>query len=97
MLVSLDPSKAANLAKQIVDSGFTVREAQKLTAKKTTKNSPKIKPKDVLNIEQDMSEGFGHKIEIEAKNKKNGKVTIAYNTSNELEDIISKLIDGRRN
>ena len=92
LLVSLDPGKAANLAKQIVDSGFTVREAQKLTAKKTTKNSPKIKPKDVLNIEQDMSEGFGHKIEIEAKNKKSGKVTIHYSTPEELENIISKLV-----
>ena len=92
LLVSLDPDKAANLAKQIIASGFTVREAQKLTAKKTTKNSPKTKPKDVLNIEQDMSEGFGHKIEIDAKNKKSGKVTIHYSTPEELENIISKLV-----
>ena len=92
LLVSLDPDKAANLAKQIIASGFTVREAQKLTAKKTTKNSPKTKPKDVLNIEKDMSEGIGHKIEIDAKNKKSGKVSIHYSTPEELENIISKLV-----
>ena len=39
-----------------------------------------------------MSEGFGHKIEIEAKNKKSGKVTIHYSTPEELENIISKLV-----
>jgi ParB family chromosome partitioning protein len=45
----------------------------------------------VLNIEQEMSEAFGHKIEIEAKNKKKGKVNIFYTTSDELETIISKI------
>jgi ParB family chromosome partitioning protein len=45
----------------------------------------------VLNIEQEMSEAFGHKIEIEVKNKKKGKVNIFYTTSDELETIISKI------
>ena len=62
LLVSLDPNKALNLAKQIVSSKLTVREAQNLTSKKTTKNSTKTKSKDLLNIEQEMSEGFGHKV-----------------------------------
>ena len=81
-----------NLAKQIVSSKLTVREAQNLTSKKTTKNSTKTKSKDLLNIEQEMSEGFGHKVEIEAKNKKTGKVLIHYSTAEELENIISKLV-----
>ena len=38
-----------------------------------------------------MSENFGHKVEIEAKNKKSGKVVINYKTKDELESIISKL------
>jgi ParB family chromosome partitioning protein len=40
LLVSLDPDKALNLAKQIIDSNLTVREAQNLTSKKPNK-SPK--------------------------------------------------------
>ena len=92
LLVSLDPNKALNLAKQIVSSKLTVREAQNLTSKKTTKNSTKTKSKDLLNIEQEMSEGFGHKVEIETKNKKTGKVLIHYSTAEELENIISKLV-----
>ena len=92
LLASLDSEKAIALAKQITASNLTVKEAQNLTSRKTKKNTPKTKPKDVLNIEQDMSEGFGHKIEIEAKNKKTGKVVIHYSTSEELENIISKLV-----
>ena len=92
LLVSLDPSKALNLAKQIISSNLTVREAQSLTSKKPSKTSTKTKPKDLLNIEQEMSEGFGHRVEIDAKNKKTGKVLIHYSTAEELENIISKLV-----
>ena len=92
LLVSLDPNKALNLAKQIISSNLTVREAQSLTSKKPSKTSTKTKPKDLLNIEQEMSEGFGHRVEIDAKNKKTGKVLIHYSTAEELENIISKLV-----
>ena len=92
LLVSLDPSKALNLAKQIISSNLTVREAQSLTSKKPSKTSTKTKPKDLLNIEQELSEGFGHRVEIDAKNKKTGKVLIHYSTAEELENIISKLV-----
>jgi len=92
LLVSLDPNKALNLAKQIIGSNLTVREAQNLTSKKPSKTSTKTKSKDLLNIEQEMSEGFGHRVEIDAKNKKTGKVLIHYSTAEELENIISKLV-----
>ena len=92
LLVSLDPNKALNLAKQIISSNLTVREAQNLTSKKPSKTSIKTKSKDLLNIEQEMSEGFGHRVEIDAKNKKTGKVLIHYSTAEELENIISKLV-----
>ena len=92
LLVSLDADKASNLAKQIIESNLTVREAQTLISKKPNKTPSKIKSKDLLNIEQEMSEGFGHRIEIDAKNKKNGKVSIHYSTAEELENIISKLV-----
>ena len=92
LLVSLDPNKALNLAKQIISSNLTVREAQNLTSKKPSKTRTKTKSKDLLNIEQEMSEGFGHRVEIDAKNKKTGKVLIHYSTAEELENIISKLV-----
>ena len=45
----------------------------------------------MLNIEKEMSELFGHKIEIETKNKKSGKVNIFYKSLDELDSIISKI------
>ena len=98
LLASLEPKDAEQAAENIIKNKLTVKDLSNITSKKkNTGSNKKNKDTDLLNIEQDMSEAFGHKVEIEAKNKKNGKVTIAYNTSNELEDIISKLIDGRRN
>ena len=38
-----------------------------------------------------MSELFGHKIEIETKNKRRGKVSITYKTLDELDNIINKI------
>jgi len=63
-----------------------------ISNKSSTKTSKvKIKDSDLLNIEKEMSENFGHKIEIETKNKNSGKVSITYNTLDELDNIISKM------
>ena len=93
ILASMDAKEALKTAEIILKNNLSVKELnlgsnQKNSSKKTTK---KQKDTDLLNIEQEMSESFGHKVEIEAKNKKSGRITISYNTSDELESIISKL------
>ena len=93
ILASMDAKEALKKAQIILKNNLSVKELnlgsnQKNISKKTTK---KQKDTDLLNIEQEMSESFGHKIEIDAKNKKSGRITISYNTSDELESIISKL------
>ena len=95
LLASLESSEAEAAAQNIIKNKLTVKDLSSLSGKKTNKKirPTKTKDKDLLNIEEEMSEGFGHKIEIEAKNKKSGKVTISYSTSDELENIISKLIN----
>ena len=77
----------------IIKNKLTVKDLSNLFKKKkiTTNSEKKQKDTDLLNIEQEMSDAFGHKVEIEAKNKKNGKVVISYSTSDELENIIAKL------
>ena len=93
ILASMDAKEALKTAQFILKNNLSVKELnlgsnQKNISKKTTK---KQKDTDLLNIEQEMSESFGHKVEIDAKNKKSGRITISYNTSDELESIISKL------
>ena len=95
LLASLNPKEAELAAENIVKNKLTVKDLSNIANKKkgTKTGVKKSKDTDLLNIEQEMSEAFGHKVEIEAKNKKNGKVVITYNTSDELENIISKLTD----
>ena len=93
LLASMSEDDAEKAANNIIKNKLSVKELSGISAsKKTTlKNIKKTKDTDLLNVEVEMSEGFGHKVEIEAKNKKSGKVIITYNTSDELETIISKL------
>ena len=93
LLASMSADDAEKAANNIIKNKLSVKELSGIsTSKKTTpKNIKKTKDTDLLNVEVEMSEGFGHKVEIEAKNKKSGKVIITYNTSDELETIISKL------
>jgi ParB family chromosome partitioning protein len=93
LLVSMGTEDAERAANNTIKNKLSVKELSGLSRSKKTssKNIKKTKDTDLLNVEEEMSEGFGHKVEIEAKNKKAGKVVITYNTSGELETIISKL------
>ncbi|NDE94767.1 MAG: ParB/RepB/Spo0J family partition protein [Proteobacteria bacterium] len=92
LLASMDPLEAEKAANSIIKNKLTVKDLAGLSSKKTNKK-PQIKTKDrdLLIVEEEMSENFGHKVEIEAKSKKSGKVVINYNTKDELESIIFKL------
>ena len=93
LLASLNPKEAEVAAENIIKNKLSVKDLSKLsTPKKGQKNtSKKHKDSDVLIVEREMSEAFGHKVEIEARNKKSGKLNIFYKSPDELETIISKL------
>lgn len=92
LLASMGPAKAEKAANNIIKNKLTVKDLAGISSKKTNKKTQiKTKDRDLLIVEEEMSESFGHKVEIEAKNKKSGKVVINYNTKDELESIISKL------
>jgi len=92
LLASMSADDAEKAANNIIKNKLSVKELSGISTSKKTipKSIKKTKDTDLLNVEVEMSEGFGHKVEIEAKNKKSGKVIITYNTSDELETIISK-------
>ena len=91
LLASMSPGEAETTAKKIVNEKISVKDLSKISTPKKTKTKNKTKDTDLLNIEKEMSELFGHKIEIETKNKKAGKVSISYKTLDELDTIISKI------
>ena len=92
LLASLDPTEADALAKKISQNGISVKDLSNLIKPKSkNKKTYKEKDRDTLNIEVEMSESFGHKIQIDTKNKKAGKISIFYKTLDELDSIIQKL------
>ena len=93
LLASLDAKEAEKAAENIVKNKLTVRDLSKTSSTNKKNKQTKEKQTDVLLIEQEMSDSFGHQISIEAKNKQKGFVQISYKTSDELETIISKILN----
>ena len=93
LLASLDAKEAEKAAENIVKNKLTVRDLSKTSSTNKKNKQTKEKQTDVLLIEQEMSDNFGHQISIEAKNKQKGVVQISYKTSDELETIISKILN----
>ncbi len=93
LLASLDAKEAEKAAENIVKNKLTVRDLSKASSTNKKNKQTKEKQTDVLLIEQEMSDSFGHQISIEAKNKQKGVVQISYKTSDELETIISKILN----
>ncbi len=93
LLASLNAKEAEQAAENIVKNKLTVRDLSKTSNTNKKNKQTKEKQTDVLLIEQEMSDSFGHQISIEAKNKQKGVVQISYKTSDELETIISKILN----
>jgi ParB family chromosome partitioning protein len=93
LLASLGAKEAEKAAENIVKNKLTVRDLSKTSNTNKKNKQKKEKQTDVLLIEQEMSDSFGHQISIEAKNKQKGVVQISYKTSDELETIISKILN----
>ena len=93
LLASMDSVESEKLAKKIIKENLSVKDLNSLTTRKSTSknNKTKVKDTDLINVEIEMSESFGHKIEIETKNKKSGKVSISYMSLDELDNIITKI------
>ena len=93
LLASMDPGEAEKAAENIIKNKLTVKDLSESNKnKKQQKTTKKQKQTDVILIEQEMSEAFGHQITIEVKTKQKGSLQISYKTSDELETIISKIL-----
>lgn len=92
-----DSDKQLELAIKIVKEGLSVRVveeiAKKISENKDTKKSDR-KPKDIyiLDVEEQLSNIFGTKVNI-SRSKKKGKIEITYNNEDELNNIISMMME----
>ena len=97
ILASMDSKEAEELAKKIVSLGMTVNDAAGSSKPKSKKTNTKTKNRDLLNIEEELSENLGHKTEIEQQSSLKGKISISYSSKEERESIISKLLKLKKN
>ena len=97
ILASMEPNEAEELAQKIVTLGMTVKDAASSTKTKSIKSSVKTKNRDLLNIEEELSENIGHKTQIDQQTTSKGKISISYSSKDECEAIISKLLKLKKN
>ena len=91
-----NPADQYEAARQVMRNGLSVRATEQLvrkilsgTKKKTT--HAKSKDKDIQRLEMDLTDKLGAKVRIDHTAKGSGKVTIGYNSLDELDGILKHI------
>jgi ParB family chromosome partitioning protein len=82
------------LAQRVVQKGLSVREAERLAqnALKPPKAAETSKPdRDVLRLQEELSDVLGAQVEIRTNKKGAGKIQIEFGDLDQLEGILQKL------
>ncbi len=97
-LLAIEGGKQTLIAREVVKKGLSVRETEKLVRKETqADNNTDIKKVTTVvdpNVEQlqsDLSEKFGAKVQIQYNAKGKGKLIVEYNSFDELDGIIEHI------
>lgn len=90
LIATTDPEA---LARQIVDSQLTVRQAETLAAQKKSRppRAAAAKAADTIALERNLSIAVGLKVHIKHRGEKGGEVVLAYRTLEQLDDICRRL------
>lgn len=93
-LLALDGEDQSATARIVVAKALTVRETEKLVRSVLEPKSeaqPKEKDPDVLQLEQQLAQNLGAKVEINYNQKGKGKLVISYTSLDELDGILEKI------
>ena len=94
-LIGLDAAQQILLANRIVQQNLSVREVENLVKKigaETNTKPQKITPnRDVLTLQNSLSEKIGAVVSISAKANGAGMLKISYSNLDQLDDIIAKM------
>lgn len=88
------------VANRIIEEELSVRETERIAKKiletENIGNGKKIKPKDIyiVDVEERLTNVFGTKVNI-SKGKKKGKIEIEYYNDEDLNSIVSLLLEGQ--
>lgn len=87
------------LAKEIINSGLSVRDAERITQKPNSSKSAKpskahVAPKDAdtIALERNLSQTLGLSVEIVDRGKTGGQLRINYRSLEQLDDVTARLL-----
>ncbi len=90
-----DPDPEAR-ALEIIAGALNVRQAeQRSTAKKKLVHKPAVQDPNIKDLETNVSNALGLKVQVIDRGKKGGEVRISYKTLEQLDDLIHRLKSGR--
>lgn len=93
-LLPLDGAAQVGLANQIAAKGYSVREAEKMVAlllSPKAKLAPPTPDRDILRLEEEISDRLGATVKIKANKKGAGAVTIQFGDLDQLDGLLEKL------
>jgi ParB family chromosome partitioning protein len=94
-LLALDGELQTQAARTVASEGLTVRQTEvlikKLQAPDAEKKATASANQDILNLQQQLSEKLGAAVKIQHGAKGSGKLTIGYNSVDELDGILNHI------
>ena len=93
-LLSLPNVGQITVANEIVGKGLSVREAERLVQRQQRPADTKSKARpdrDILRLQEDLTEKLGTVVTLKPQNKGRGKLVINYDSLEQLDEIIGRL------
>lgn len=98
LLAITNPAQQFDAARQVVKNGMSVRETERLVRRMQDKSGNKKPSKatpegnaDIRRLEVEVSEKLGAKVRVDHTKKGTGKLTISYNSLDELDGILKHI------
>jgi ParB family chromosome partitioning protein len=85
------------MARDIVEKGLNVRQAEKMRQEKTTakpSNAPARKDADIAALEKRLSDALGLKVDVTDRGRTGGVLGIRYKTLDQLDEVVRRLERG---
>ena len=92
-LLPLSHAKQVDAAHEIVRRGLSVREAERLATRmlKPAKTAQVARDRDVVRLEEELSEQLGTKVQIRANRKGAGRLTIEFGDLEQLDGLLGRI------
>ncbi|MCK9283870.1 MAG: ParB/RepB/Spo0J family partition protein [Rhodocyclaceae bacterium] len=97
-LLPLNKSEQGRVAALVVDKGFSVRETERIVSRElhppAQKANSSVVDRDVLRLEEDLSDSLGATVKISTNRKGAGSLTVRFGSLDQLDGILARLRAG---